>query len=547
VDDKAPRRALLLLAVLVLAMGVTAVLQKAFVPAFGLDLAGGTTVTLSPVTPDGGSPSQESLDRAVAIIRARVNGTGITDAEVAKANDTIVVSIPGAGRPEAIKLISTTAELRMRPVLAVAPARPGPGPLPPPAPTAAAGQGPLPTAAPTPAAQAAGARERAEPGRGSPAASPSPTPTGADPLAGQDLTGIDPALLDRFRTLDCTARNRGQGTQDDPDRQIVACSADGSLRYILDKAAVQGTEIAGATAGADRTIGEWAVQVSFKPRGAAQLAEVTRRISGLPAPRNRLASVLDGVVIVAPAIKEAIPGGTARIFGDLTQRSATELAEQLKYGALPLTFRTASVVSVSSTLGQDQLRGGLLAGALGLLLVVPYLLGYYRGLGLIGVASLGVAGVITYLAVALLSHNAGFRLSLPHLIGLVVSIGVTADSFIVFFERIRDELRRGRRALRPAVEVAWRRARRTILIADTVMFIAAVVLYVLAVGGVAGFAFAMGLTTLIDLIVVVLFTKPVTSLAARLGFFARGHRLSGLDPGRLGPVPGAAGRAVGEA
>ncbi|TQS26565.1 protein translocase subunit SecD [Microbispora sp. KK1-11] len=560
-------------------MGATVALQKAFVPKFGLDLAGGTTVTLTPVTANGKAPSQESLDRAVTIIRQRVNGTGISDAQVAKSNDNIVIQIPGAGRDEALRLVSTTAELRMRQVLAVAAATNQPAQVPTAAPTpsgsAAATPGATPAAsstaresaapngnaspagralskaltAPSPepststratthhragAGTARGARAKA-----SPSAAPSPTPTAApqdtgDPLAGQDTSGIDPALLAEFRTIDCTAKNRGQGAIDDPNKQIVACSDDGSARYILDKAAVQGTEISGAQAGTDPTTGEWIVQVDFKSKGATQFADITRRITSLPAPRNQLANVLDGVVIVAPTIEEAIPGGSARISGSFTQTTATDLADQLKYGALPLKFRQDSVVSVSSTLGQDQLNGGLIAGALGLIVVMLYLLLYYRGLGLIGIASLAVATVFTYLTVDVLSHNAGFRLSLPHIIGLVVSIGITADSFIVYFERIRDEIKEGHRTLRSAVEVAWRRARRTILVADAVMFIAAVVLFFLAVGDVAGFAFAMGLTTLIDIVVVFLFTKPLMSLVARLRFFSKGHKLSGLDAERMG-------------
>ncbi len=560
-------------------MGATVALQKAFVPKFGLDLAGGTTVTLTPVMANGKTPSQESLDRAVTIIRQRVNGTGISDAQVAKSNDNIVIQIPGAGRDEALRLVSTTAELRMRQVLAVAAATNQPAQVPTAAPTPSGSAAATPAAtskASTPARESAAPNGNASPAgralskaltapspepstsaratnhrragagtaranraKASPSAAPSPTPTAApqdtgDPLAGQDTSGIDPALLAEFRTIDCTAKNRGQGAVDDPNKQIVACSDDGSARYILDKAAVQGTEISGAQSGTDPTTGEWIVQVDFKSKGATQFADITRRITSLPAPRNQLANVLDGVVIVAPTIEEAIPGGSARISGSFTQTTATELADQLKYGALPLKFQQSSVVSVSSTLGQDQLNGGLIAGALGLIVVMIYLLLYYRGLGLIGIASLGVATVFTYLTVDVLSHNAGFRLSLPHIIGLVVSIGITADSFIVYFERIRDEIKEGHRTLRSAVEVAWRRARRTILVADAVMFIAAVVLFFLAVGDVAGFAFAMGLTTLIDIVVVFLFTKPLMSLVARLRFFSKGHKLSGLDAERMG-------------
>ncbi|GAA1009497.1 protein translocase subunit SecD [Acrocarpospora pleiomorpha] len=555
-----PGRTLLVLLAIILAMGAATILQKAFIPKFGLDLAGGTTVTLSPETLDKKAPPEESLNRAVNIIRDRVNGTGISDAQVAKSGSNILIQIPGAGQEQAQKLV-TTAELRFRQVLAIGPAQDTPAPLPSAAPSgspAATPAGSAPAASSEPSASASPAGRalskaltapspsgtaQPEPNTSaSPGASTEPsalptsratTPPADDPLAGQDLSGIDPAVLQQFKDLKCSATNFGQGQQDDPDKQYAACDTSGQIKYILDKAAVRGTELADASAGTDPTTGEWIVQVDFKSAGATQFADVTRRITTLPQPRNQLATVLDGAVIVAPTINEAIPGGRARISGGFTQVTASDLADQLKYGALPLKFVTSSVVSVSSTLGADQLRGGLISGAIGLAIVMLYLLLYYRGLGAVGIASLGVATIVTYLSVAVLSENAGFRLSLPHIIGLVVSIGITADSFIVFFERMRDEMKEGRRSMRAAVEVAWRRARRTILVADAVMFIAAVVLYFLAVGDVAGFAFAMGLTTVIDVVVVFLFTKPLMSLVARTKFFSKGHKLSGLDAERM--------------
>ncbi|WP_342769465.1 protein translocase subunit SecD [Sphaerisporangium album] len=569
---------LLALLALILAMGGVMLLQKALVPKFGLDLAGGTTVTLSPVTQSGGAtPSQESLDLAVNIIRDRVNGSGISDAEVAKAGDNIVISVPGAGQEEVVKLVGTTAELRFRQVLAVAAANATPGKLPtaPATPAPSGGSTPAPSGsaqpsttakptatakpapsgtpagralssaltAPTPAPSASAtgdakdAKDKATPepsGSAAPSASASAPPAQEDPMAGVDLSGVDPAVAEQFKTLDCTKKDRGQGVQDNPDKQLAACSDDGVAKYILDKAAVKGTEVAGANSGVDSTTGEWIVQVNFKSKGASEFAKITGQITSAPQPRNQLAMVLDGVVISAPVIEEPIPGGQARISGSFTQKTADDLANQLKYGALPLKFVQSSIEEVSSTLGADQLRGGLLAGAIGLVLVVLYSLLYYRGLGLVAVASLAIATIVTYEAVVILGHNANFRLSLPHIIGLIVSIGITADSFIVYFERMRDEMKEGRRSLRVAVEVAWVRARRTILIADAVMFIAAVVLYFLAVGGVAGFAFAMGLTTLIDILVVFLFTKPFVAMLAKLSFFAKGHKLSGLDAERMG-------------
>ncbi|MFB4275899.1 MULTISPECIES: protein translocase subunit SecD [unclassified Nonomuraea] len=576
-----------MLLALILALGGTMLLQRAFTPKLGLDLAGGTTVTLSPVTQNNAAPPEEILDRAVNIIRDRVNGTGISDAEVAKSGDNIIISIPGVGQSEAIKLVATTAELRFRQVLAMAATQipqdlATNAPTPSASPTGSANPSakpttsqsagtPQPSASPTgkalssaltaptpaPSAQAstqASAEPSAQPSDGrqngqkqdskkgqeaktSPSGSPTAqasTPPLQDPNAGIDTSGIDPAVLAQFNKLDCAdPANRGQGVQDDPNKQYAGCETDGSFKYVLDVAKVVGTDIDTASAGVRQGTTEWIVQLDFKSKGAGEWSKLTTTAYNSPEPRNKVAVVLDGVVITAPNIISPIPGGRAEITGGFDQASATNLADQLKYGALPLKFNRSSIDTVSSTLGQDQLEGGLVAGLIGLALVVLYCLLYYRGLGIVAVLSLVVATVITYTSVVVLGHNANFRLSLPHIIGLVVSIGITADSFIVYFERIRDEMKEGRRTLRAAVEVAWVRARRTILIADAVMFIAAIVLYFLAVGGVAGFAFAMGLTTLIDIVVVFLFTKPFIALLAKMKFFAKGHPLSGLDAERM--------------
>ncbi len=596
-----PGRTLLVLLALILALGGTMFLQQAFTPKLGLDLAGGTTVTLSPVTLNNASPPEEILDRAVNIIRDRVNGTGISDAEVAKSGDNIIISIPGVGQNEAVKLVATTAELRFRQVLAVA-ATQVPQELATNAPTPSASSSASPSASPS--AGATGSQPARKPSSSQSASTPSASPTGralssaltapspatsppaqpsaqpsAEPTgtqngqkqdkkgqdskptasptgqtgtpppqdpnaAGIDTSGIDPAVLAQFNKLDCAdPKNRGQGVQDDPNKQFAGCEADGSYKYVLDIAKVVGTDIDTASAGVRQGTTEWVVQLDFKSKGAGEWGKLTTTAFNSPEPRNQVAVVLDGVVITAPVIQGPIPGGRAEITGGFNQATATTLADQLKYGALPLKFNRSSIDTVSSTLGQDQLEGGLVAGLIGLGLVVVYCLLYYRGLGIVAVLSLVVATVITYTSVVVLGHNAGFRLSLPHIIGLVVSIGITADSFIVYFERIRDEMKEGRRTLRAAVEVAWVRARRTILIADAVMFIAAIVLYFLAVGGVAGFAFAMGLTTLIDIVVVFLFTKPFIAMLAKVKFFAKGHPLSGLDAERMSEA-GSTGRTT---
>ncbi len=235
--------------------------------------------------------------------------------------------------------------------------------------------------------------------------------------------------------------------------------------------------------------------------------------------------------------------GRAQITGNFTQQTAQALANQLKFGALPISFEVATENQISATLGGEQLRNGLLAGLIGLLLVVAYSLLQYRALGLVTVASLLIAGVITYGVVVLLGWRQGYRLSLPGIAGLIVAIGITADSFIVYFERVRDEVRDGR-GLAMAVELAWQRARRTILISDAVSLLAAVVLFLLAVGGVRGFAFTLGLTTLIDVMIVFMFTKPMVTLLSRTRFFGSGHKLSGFDAAHLGRAIAYTGRGA---
>jgi preprotein translocase subunit SecD len=285
------------------------------------------------------------------------------------------------------------------------------------------------------------------------------------------------------------------------------------------------------------TTGEgWIVQMKFDNKGSDQFADVTGRLVGQTPPQNQFAIVLDGEIVSAPSVNSAITGGSAQISGGFTQQSAEDLANVLSYGALPLTFKEASVNTVDAALGGEQLEAGLIAGAIGLALVIIYLLLYYRGLSLIAIASLLVSAVMTYVIMSLLGPAIGFALNLPAVCGAIVAIGITADSFIVFFERIRDEVREGR-TLRPAVERGWPRARRTILVSDFVSFLAAAVLFIVTVGKVQGFAFTLGLTTLLDVVVVFFFTKPLMTILARKKFFVNGHSWSGLDPKRLGAKP----------
>jgi len=330
-----------------------------------------------------------------------------------------------------------------------------------------------------------------------------------------------------------------------PDVQVVACGNNGGQwgKFALDVAKVQGKQITSATAGLSTTSNQWQVNLSLNSAGAAAFSTLTARLYNTyyaqaqtdqnSAILNQVAITLDGNVVSSPQIQGAIPGGNAQITGNFTQAEATQLQNELKFGSVPLNLKTLFVTSVSAQVGRNQLDAGLIAAAIGLLLVVVYAFLYYRGLGIVSVCSLLIAGTITYLAVVLLSLYQNFTLELAGIAGLIVAIGITADSFVVFFERLRDEVREGKQ-LRPAVESGWKRARRTILVSDTVSFLAALLLYYFAIGEVKGFAYTLGLTTLIDIVVVFLFTKPMVTLLARTKFFGNGHPMSGLDPARLG-------------
>jgi preprotein translocase subunit SecD len=331
-----------------------------------------------------------------------------------------------------------------------------------------------------------------------------------------------------------------------PDVQVVACGNNGGQwgKYVLDVAKVQGKQVTSAAAGLSTTSNQWQVNLTLNSAGAAAFSTLTSHLyntyysAGQAGDQNsaildQVAIALDGNVVSAPQIIAAIPGGNAQITGNFTQAQATQLQNELKFGSVPLDLKTLFVTSVSAQVGQNQLDAGLIAAAIGLLLVVVYAFLYYRGLGIVSVCSLLIAGTITFLAVVLLSLYQNFTLELAGIAGLIVAIGITADSFVVFFERLRDEVREGKQ-LRPAVESGWKRARRTILVSDTVSFLAALLLYYFAIGEVKGFAYTLGLTTLVDIVVVFLFTKPMVTLLARTKFFGDGHPMSGLDPARLG-------------
>jgi len=487
-----------------------------WVPKLALDLEGGRQIILTPQVANGAaSPTTEELNQAVSIIRQRIDASGVSESQInTQGSSNVVVSIPGKSDQATIDRIKSSAKLEFRAVLVSAAAA-----------TSAVG-----SATPTP----------------SPSASDAPLPStpSTKPTDGSDVAYVTPALQKRFTDFTCDKVEAAKTNVAPADEPLITCEVQEAGRpqskYILGPVEVAGDTITDATSGQNAnssgiSTGEWAVNIVFNAKGSEAFGKVTTRLNTLTGVRNQFAIVLDGRIISAPRTNTVITNGKPQITGSFTQASSKALADQLKFGALPIGFTVQSDDSISATLGASQLQSGLLAGLIGLVLVVLYSLFQYRTLGLVTVASLVVAATITFLIVDLLSWRQGYRLSLAGVAGLIVAIGVTADSFIVYFERIRDELRDGR-ALESAVEAGWKRAVRTIIVSDTVNFLAAAILFILAVGNVKGFALTLGLTTLVDLVVVALFTHPILQLISRRKYFKEGHRFSGLDPRALGAV-----------
>nr|CAD44525.1 protein-export membrane protein SecD [Streptomyces galbus] len=525
-------------------------------PRLGIDLAGGTSITLKAKADQGSATNKANMDTAVDIMNRRVNGLGVSEAEVqTQGNDNIIVNIPkGTNSKEAQEQVGTTAKLYFRPVLASEPSGPA-GKSP--SPSASSGGGSSPKPGTSPSSSASSKEKVSSPGSLSPTATatsqgravtdalkagstpsrapPSGSATSASPSASSG-SGSDTAakLQAQYAALDCTKPTDGAtaGKNVQPGQPTCCGENDGAwYLYLLGPAPVDGTEVKKAQAIFD-TVGAsgWQVQMTFTGKGAKKFADITGELAKKQQPQNEFGIVLDGQVVSSPFVRQAITGGQAEISGSFTQDDAQSLANMLSYGALPLSFQEQSVTTVTAALGLAKLHAGLLAGAIGLALVVIYLVVYYRGLSLVAMASLVVSAILTYVIMALLGPAIGFALNLPAVCGAIVAIGITADSFIVYFERIRDEIREGR-TLRPAVERAWPlRARRTILVSDFVSFLAAAVLFIVTVGKVQGFAFTLGLTTVLHVVVVFFFTKPLMTLLARRRFFADGHKWSGLDP-----------------
>lgn len=525
-------------------------------PKLGIDLQGGTRVTLTARTPDGSPPSRESLAQAQQIISARVDGLGVSGSEVVVDGDNLVITVPGNDGNEARNL-GQTARLYIRPVVHAmqaqpAAAREGEPPAQPGQPQQAPGlpgipglvpqpgqpqQTPPPAAPPaeTPPApqprpypqQPAPSPAPPSPAPGGPA-TPAPSPTPGSPDKRADLAqriadekqlrqSTDPSiqlLALQFQATRCGEDDVLAGN-DDPNLPLITCSTDGQTVYLLNKSIISGEQIASASSGLDNQRGEYIVDLEFKSDAAKIWADFTAANVG-----TQTAFTLDSRVVSAPEIQEAIPGGRTQINGRFTEDSARELANVLKYGSLPLSFESSEAETVSATLGLASLKAGLIAGAVGLAAVLLYSLLYYRLLGVLIAVSLVASGAMVFALLVLLGRYMNYTLDLAGIAGLIIGIGTTADSFVVFFERIKDEIREGR-SFRSAVPRGWARARKTIVSGNAVTFLAAAVLYVLAIGQVKGFAFTLGLTTILDVVVVFLVTWPLVYLASKTTWAAK--------------------------
>ncbi len=569
-------------------------------PKLALDLEGGTSIILEPQVSEDTAISKEQLEQAVAIIRQRVDSTGVSEAEITTQGDrNIIVNLPGNPDEETRELVRSSAQLVFRRVALVGDPRSqeqimqeqenGGGQSGDPneglsdeerkrledligdsgAQADAGAQGgseagaqggeeapsgggevvnaggdvtePETQAQPAEETQSAEETQPADEGK-STVTDSTPRPL-FDPEQEADKWQTE-EIMTRFAELDCTdAANRTGGEQLPADEPVVACSEDGSAKYILGPVELSGDHLAdagfGYAAGANGVqTNNPAVNIEFDSTGREIFKQITSDITGKQQPYNQFAIVLDGLVLSAPSSNAVITDGNAEISGNFTLEEAQTLANQLKNGSLPVSFQVQSEQQVSPTLGSNYLMIGLLTGVVGLLLVVVYSLLQYRVLGLVTVSSLVVAGVLTYLLLLIASWRYGYRLSLAGVAGIIIGIGMAADSFIVYFERVRDELRSGRMLL-SAVEVGWERAKRTIYASKAVNMLAAVILYILAVGSVRGFAFTLGLTVIIDVLIVFLFTHPMLEVLARTKFFGEGHPMSGMDPRLLGVKPAA--------
>ena len=527
-----PGRTLVIFLVIIIVMYVLMGVMRTWSPKLGLDLRGGTSVTLTAKTEDGKAPPATSLEQARLIIQQRVNALGVGESSVKTMGDrNIVVSAPNVESSKLVEMVGQTAQLGFRMVYAEEPvsrksetSEPAkPSALPTPSPSAKTSSSPGASASPKDDAKPSASRYNEKDPQ-----------SAAKMVKAAQAWKPTPEDQKAFEDYKCAKSVDSPG-----EKSLVTCDREGTTKYLLSPVAISGTQVVSADSGIPQGQLSYVVNLKFNSIGTTSFSDATTYLCSKMTPQNQFAVVLDGKVISSPQLDGSkgascpINGGEAQISGHFTQDSAADLANVLKYGALPLSFDISSVDNISPTLGGEQLRAGIIAGIIGLIVVGGYCLLYYRGLGLVTLGSLIVAGITTYAAMVLLGEAVGFTLSLAGIAGAIVAIGVTADSFIVYFERIRDEIREGR-TLRTALQTGWAKARGTILMADGVSLLSAVVLFVLSVDQVKGFAFTLGLTTLIDLVICFFFTHPIVTVLGRTKFWGRGRRGSGLEAAHMG-------------
>ncbi|HEX7351266.1 protein translocase subunit SecD [Brachybacterium sp.] len=528
-------------------------------PKLALDLEGGTQIILQAQSRDGSSIDAAAMEQARQIMSQRVNAMGVSETEITVQGGTnIVIDVPGQLDQETSQAIRQTAAMSFRPVLGmVAPEGTGEA-LPSDGGGASDGGGEASDGG------GEGSEESSRPqvdpaqhhfdgllGTDSSMAPPAPPAEGELPYPAWTMDWLTPEIQTELMSADCTDPSTQQDkvAEASADEPVVACDPDGTVKYLLGPEVVAGSAIESSGVASDvnqtgQATGYYVVNMSFSEEGAQAFGDMTTALYGGQGATGAFGIVLDGLVISAPEVQEPSTGGEASISGNFSQDQASQLSDQLRFGALPLEFEVASEQQISATLGADQLQMGLIAGLIGLALVVLYAFAQYRLLALVTTSSLLIMGLLTYATLTVLSNipEIGYRLSLAGVVGLIVAIAFTADSFIVYFERVRDEIREGR-GIVAAVDHGWDRAKRTILASDAVNLIAAVVLYALSTGGVRGFAFVLGLTTILDLVIVFLFTHPLLQSLVQSRFFGKGHPWSGLDPASLDrQVPAYAGR-----
>lgn len=554
----ARRIALTALAVLILLLGggIGAGVWKGDwqpAPKLALDLEGGTQIILQTQSRDGSAVDSTAMEQARQIISQRVNAMGVSETEISVQSGTnIVIDVPGTLDQETSEAIRQTASMSFRPVLGVvgpeAQASDGGGASDGSAASDAGGAGNESSSAPAdPSALQFDGLVSGDPEQ----APPEAPAEGELKYPAWSMEWMTPEIQTELMAADCTDPSSQQEavSATPADEPVVACDPEGTQKFLLGPEVVAGSSIAGSSVAADvnptgQATGFYVVNMSFQDDAAQAFSDMTSALYNGEGASPAFGIVLDGMVISAPQVQQPSPGGEASISGDFSQDQASQLSDQLRFGALPLEFDVASEQQISATLGTDQLRMGLIAGLIGLALVVAYAFVQYRTLAIVTTTSLMVMGLLTYATLTVLSNipDIGYRLSLAGVVGMIVAVAFTADSFIVYFERVRDEIRDGR-GIVGAVDHGWDRAKRTILASDSVNLIAAVVLYLLSTGGVRGFAFVLGVTTLLDLLVVFLFTHPILQVLVRTRFFGKGHPWSGLDPAMLGrQVPAYAGR-----